>query len=171
MSARLSWPSRAWPAAIVLGAISGAAIPARAQEAVILVRHAEKADESEDADLSDKGKARAEALARLLGRAAVDAIYVTQYKRTRQTVAPLAEALGLQPKQLHSDASEELAQRLRTEHAKDVVLVVGHSGSVPKLIKILGHAEPITIGHDEYDGLYVVVPRAGGAPSVLRLSY
>jgi broad specificity phosphatase PhoE len=138
---------------------------------VILVRHAEKVDESDDPDLSAKGRARAEALARILSRAGVDAIYVTQYKRTAQTAAPLARDRGVQPRVVNADASKELVRRLRADHAKDVVLVVGHSNTVPELIQGLGHPETITIPSDEYDGLYVVVPRADGSPSVLRLGY
>ena len=61
--------------------------------------------------------------------------------------------------------------RIRRRHANDVVLVVGHSNSVPQAIKLLGHPDPIEIGHDEYDSLFVVVPRGAGPPMVLRLRY
>lgn len=161
--------ARAGAIAVVLLAVL-AGRPAEGQEAVIVVRHAEKVDESDDPDLSTKGRARAEALARILGKAGVDAIYVTQYKRTGQTAAPLARALGIQPQSLHSDAVQELVKRLRADHARDVVLVVSHSGSVPRILEQLGHPEPVTIGHHEYDGLYLVVPRKGEPPRVLRLS-
>ena len=94
------WP--ALPAAV--GFCCAAAAPARAQKAVILVRHAEKVDESEDPLLSAAGKARARALARSLRTAGVKAVYVTQYKRTGLTAAPLAAAAGLKPITVHADA-------------------------------------------------------------------
>lgn len=148
-----------------------AAAPVSAQKAVYLVRHAEKVDESEDPLLSAAGSARAEALARTLRSAGVKAIYATQYKRTALTAAPLAKALGLAPAQLHSDASQALVDLIRKDHPDDAVLVVGHTNSVPRAIKLLGVEEPVELAHDEYDALFVVVPRAAGPPTLLRLRY
>ena len=87
-------PGYLWPLAVTF-ALVAAAVPAQAQKAVFLVRHAEKVDESEDPLLSAAGKARARALARSLRTAGVKAIYVTQYKRTGLTAAPLAAAAGI----------------------------------------------------------------------------
>ena len=155
-------------AAALLGA---AAPPLAAQQAVFLVRHAEKVDESDDPPLSSKGDARAEALARHLAGAGVKAIFVTQYRRTGLTAAPLASRLGIAPVRLHSDAIDELVERLRTRHATDVVLYVGHSGSLPKVLKAYGHPEPVEIPDDQYDSLFVLVPRPGSPPTVLRLKF
>src|SRR5205809_7384909 len=64
---------------------------------VILVRHAEKNIEpnNPDPDLSPAGQARAQELVRMLGAAGVNAIYATNFKRTQQTVKPLADKLGV----------------------------------------------------------------------------
>lgn len=163
---------RSWRFLLLLVAI-GIAVPAfaDAQSAVFLVRHAEKFDESDDPPLSPAGKTRAEALARLVRDANIKAIYVTQYQRTVLTATPLATALGLKPVAIHSDAVQELVDRIRRDHPKDAVLLVGHSGSVPKVLKLLGHETPVEIGHEEYDSLFVAVPRAGGRPTVLRLRF
>jgi hypothetical protein len=64
-----------------------------------------------------------------------------------------------------------LIETLRRENAADVVLVVGHSNSVPALLEALGCAEEIKIASDEYDNLLVVVPQKGGKPTLLRLRY
>jgi len=158
---------------LLLATLAGAGIAdaAHAQSAIFMVRHAEKLDESDDPPLSPAGRARAEALAKLVRDAGIKAIYVTQYQRTTLTAAPLAEALGLEPITIHSDASAELIERMRRDHPNDAVLLVGHSGSVPRVLKLLGHAEAIEIGHDEYDSLFIAVPKPGGAPSVLRLRF
>src|SRR5215212_4122138 len=66
-----------------------------AQQAVIVVRHAEKADQSPDTALSAKGRARAKALADLLRGAGVTHIITSEFVRTRDTAAPLAALLGL----------------------------------------------------------------------------
>jgi broad specificity phosphatase PhoE len=152
-------------------AILAAAVPARAQKAILLVRHAEKVDESDDPLLSAAGKARARALARHLRTAGVRAVYVTQYKRTGLTAAPLAASAGLKPVVIHSDARQELVDRMRKDNPNDVVLVVGHSDSVPDVLRLLGHPEPVTIGASEYDNLFVAIPNTGGPPTVLRLRY
>lgn len=163
-------PGQVWAVAAA-AAILAAAAPARAQKAVMAVRHAEKVDESSDPLLSAAGKARARALARHLRTAGIKAIYVTQYKRTGLTAAPLAAAAGLKPIVIHSDARQELVDRIRKDNPNDVVLVVGHSDSVPEVLRLLGHPEPVTIGHAEYDSLFVAIPNEGGPPTVLRLRY
>ena len=162
---------RLWPGVAAAVAILAAAAPARAQKAVLLVRHAEKVDESDDALLSAAGKARARVLARHLRTAGVKAIYVTQYKRTGLTAAPLAAAAGLTPIVVHSDAGQELVDRIRKDNPNDVVLVVGHSDSVPETLGLLGHREPVAIASSEYDNLFLFIPNRGGPPTVLRLRY
>lgn len=86
--------------ALLLAASAG---PARAQKAVYLVRHAEKAEDYEPDDhldgdarwpLSKNGEAQAEALARRLVDAEITAIYVSRHEdgrpiwRTQDTAAP-----------------------------------------------------------------------------------
>jgi phosphohistidine phosphatase SixA len=145
--------------------------PALAQKAIVVVRHAEKVDESADPALSAAGIARAEALARALKRMDIKAVYVTQYQRTRLTADPVLKARGLTPIEIHADKTPELAERMKKEFPNDVVLTVGHSNSVPRLLKILGVTESIEIAHDEYDNLFIVVPAAAGPPALIRLSF
>ena len=64
---------------------------------VILVRHAEKQivpPENKDPDLSAAGLDRANEIQRMFGGAGIAGVYATQYKRTQQTVKPLADKLG-----------------------------------------------------------------------------
>jgi hypothetical protein len=49
------------------------------------------------------------------------------------------------------------------------VLVVGHSNTVPELLKLMGHTVEIVIATGEYDNLFVVLPAT--KPVVLRLRY
>jgi broad specificity phosphatase PhoE len=164
-------PGPFWPALATAVTLLAAAAPARAQKAVLLVRHAEKVDESDDPLLSAVGRARARSLARHLRTAGVKQVYVTQYKRTALTAAPLAAAAGLKPTTIPSNARQELVDRMRRDNPNDVVLVVGHSDSVPEVLRLLGHPEPVTIGPAEYDNLFVAIPNKGGPPTVLRLRY
>ena len=144
---------------------------------IILVRHAEKQAESGDPSLSDDGSARAEALARTLADADVTGLSATPYRRTQQTLEPLAGLKGLeievQPVDLSSPeayASDLVAGLLET-YAGGTVVVAGHSNTVPLLLKSLGVAGPRSIGDDEYDDLFVVQVVTGKAPLLLHLHY
>jgi broad specificity phosphatase PhoE len=152
---------------------------AAAQRAVFVVRHAEKQSEANEpgVPLSTAGRARAERLAALLRNAGVTAIYATDTVRTLETAAPLARALKIEVRKYPAvDAGGKpnlrpLAGRLKAEHARDVVLVVGHSNTMPPLLKALGCAEDITIPAGQYDDVFIVIPRKGGPPVLLRLTY
>ena len=149
------------------------AAPAAAQSSVFLVRHAERADSGmspapgADPDLSEAGKARAESLATVLKDANITAIFTTQYKRTQQTAAPLAKALGITLTIVPSKDTVDLVKQVKA--AKGNVLVVGHSNSVPDVIKGLGISTPVTIPDDEFDSLFIVSREASA--SVLQLHY
>lgn len=150
----------------------GLASTAAAQGTVFLVRHAERADDANagpkmtatDPDLSGQGILRAQALARTLKDAKITGIYTTEYKRTKQTAGPLATALGVQVTEVSSKDLPGLFQKVRT--APGNVLVVGHSNTVPAVIKELGVAEPVSIAETEYDNLFVVT-----RGTLIRLRY
>ena len=154
--------------AVVLITQSAAAY---AQQAVILVRHADKVDQSKDPPLSKAGEARAQRLASLLKDAGIAAIYTSEFQRTNKTAEPLALALKIQPVTVPAADREGLLQRLRAEHRDDVVLIVGHDSSVPALLKALGHPADITIAGNEYDNLFILLPKATGPPAMVRLRY
>ena len=147
--------------------------PAWAQTTVFVVRHAERADQvagataATDPDLSAAGRARAESLAAWLTDAGVTAIFVTPYKRSQQTADPLAKARGLTPVAVGPRDLDALAQKVRA--AGGNVLVVGHSNTVPNLLKALGIETAIEIAETEYDNLFVVT--LGERPAMVRLRY
>jgi len=129
--------------------IAALALPgsAAAQKAVIVIRHAENVGDS----LTENGRARAERLTTALGSADVGAVYSTDSKRTIGTVTPLAEARKV-PVRLYDTAADSngfdarpFVSRLRKDHPNDVVLIVGHTTTIPDLLKALGCPDDITI--------------------------
>src|SRR6266436_5548984 len=128
---------------------------AAAQSTIFIVRHGERADSSNDSDLSEAGRARAEALAKMLKDANITAIYTTEFKRTQQTAAPLAKALGITATTVPAKDTAALIAKLRGSNSN--ALVVGHGNTVPDLIKALGISEPINIAENDYDNLFAVV--------------
>jgi broad specificity phosphatase PhoE len=122
---------------------------------IFVVRHAEKADSvSKDPDLSDAGRARAEAIARVLRDAKITAIFVTEFKRTQETAEPLARALGISPTVVSASSPADLIAQLKK--ASGHVLVVGHGNTIPDLIKGLGLTDPVAIAENDYDNLFIV---------------
>ena len=141
---------------------------AAAQSTIFIVRHAEKAQSGgDDPDLSEAGRARAESLANLLKDAGISAIYTSEVKRTQQTAAPLAKALHLEPSIVPAKDRGALVTKIRSSSGN--VLVVGHSNTIPDLIKALGVAMPINIADNDYDNLFVVVLEE--KPRLIRLHY
>lgn len=145
------------------------------QGVVFLVRHAERADAGmaaakmagADPELSEAGKARAASLATLLKEAKIAAIFTTEYKRTRDTAQPLAAAIGIAAAAVDSKDAATLIDRVKASPGN--VLVVGHSNTVPDIIKALGVAESVAIADDQFDNLFVVI--RGPRPALLRLHY
>jgi broad specificity phosphatase PhoE len=155
--------------------VMGAGVVPSAAQSVILVRHAERADMAAggaptmaaDPNLSREGLARAERLAAMLRSAEIRAIFVTQFRRTQQTAAPLAAALGLTPVVIQADDQAALVAQLRA--VKGHALVVGHSNTVPAVTAALSGTPAVPIADDDFGNLWIV-PTAG-APRVLRLRY
>ena len=146
---------------------------ADAQQVVFLVRHGEQASgANSDAPLTEAGQRRARALATVLKDAGLTAIYVSESQRTMQTAEPLAQALQIEPTRLPRRDIEGLMTRLRTQQAEGRVLIVSHSLTIPHVLNAFGHPEEVVIQREEYDRLFVIVPRPTGPPlvAVLRFS-
>lgn len=137
----------------------------------MIVRHAEKQTEANEPEvpLSEAGKARAERLASLLSDSGVTAIYATATERARKTAEPLARRLRIAV-QTYA-AKDAVAERIRTEHPEGRVLIVGHSNTVPELLTAFGHTAEVKIASNEFDNLFLLVPKKEGPPAVLRLRY
>lgn len=141
---------------------------------IILVRHAEKAAEpAADPPLTDAGQQRARELARVLGSANVSAIYTTTFARTRQTGAPLAEALKLEPVAIQPGPTfpADMAAKLLAGHAGKTVLVVGHSNTTQNVMKALGITDAPKIEETEFDNLFIVTLAEGHTPRMTALRY
>lgn len=134
-----------------------------------LVRHAEK-QTGDDPALTAAGETRADALADLLIDAEIERIHSSDYRRTRDTAAPLAAHLDL-PVELYDPRDlPGLAAQLKAEGGRH--LVVGHSNTTPPLAEALGGdgGDPI-VEATEYDRLYVVTVGPDGTVTSTLLRY
>ena len=146
----------------------------RAATTVILVRHAEKAAApADDPPLTEAGQARAQALMAIAREAGVTAIVTTQFARTRGTAEPAATALKITPDVVRAGGgthAQEVARTVMT-HAGGVVLVVGHSNTVPAIVAALGAPQPPPICDSSYDDLYIVTVPASGPARAIHARY
>ncbi|HEX8746820.1 MAG TPA: phosphoglycerate mutase family protein [Pyrinomonadaceae bacterium] len=176
----------------VLGSLLGQSAAARDTQSnddsfkpttVILVRHAEKAEAPrEDPPLTEAGVARSQKLASLLSGAGIKAIYTSQFLRTKQTVEPLAKQLGIttapitiqskqsNPREVSEESIRRIVDRIM-EHPGDTALVVGHSNSVPDVIRMLGGDTVPVIDERKFDDLFIVTVYARGKAKVVQLKY
>jgi phosphohistidine phosphatase SixA len=140
---------------------------------VIVVRHAEKADDgTRDPPLSAVGQERARLLARLLRDAGVEGVYTSDTRRARETAQPLASALSLVAEEYPGRDVEALIARVLEHRTSQTVLIVGHSNTVPEMISSLTRGRySVVLRDDEYDALFVVTMGEGDLPALLRLRY
>jgi broad specificity phosphatase PhoE len=162
---------------LALVMLTSAAFAADRDTLIVLVRHAEKADDgTRDPALSKAGQARAQALARALAAYDLKAVYVSQFRRTQLTAQPAAEAAGLQAIVRPASAdtmgdADALATVIRSDHQGQSLLVVGHSNTIPALVSALSGAAVEPIADSAYGDLYLVSIGADGSRRLLHTRY
>lgn len=139
----------------------------------ILVRHAEKAnDGTRDPALSAEGAERSEKLAALFSETKVGAVYSTNYKRTRNTLIPIAEARGIEIR-AYEPTGMAAIDKMGEDHKGETIIVSGHSNTIPAIANhLLGRKEFADFDESDYGNILIVAvvdnPRAA---SVTRLRY
>ncbi len=140
---------------------------------VILVRHAEKAfDEGGDPNLTEEGQERAKELARMLESQSVDQIYSTPFKRTMQTVKPLADSKKLEIVEYNPFKLEETIELIKNATGGQTLVFSGHSNTVPVMVnKLLGKESFPMIDESVYDNLFIISFTEFGKGKVTHLKF
>lgn len=136
---------------------------------VYAVRHAEKGT-GDDPPLTEAGTARAERLAAALRDVPLQAVFSTATRRTRSTAEPAAKGHQLEVT-TYAPKAGVLAKTLAG--LSGAVLVVGHSNTIPALLRELG-AELALEELEGNDDLFLLVRAPGSAvsrPLLQRLHY
>lgn len=142
---------------------------------IILVRHAEKIlDQGSDPSLTEVGKIRAASLVQVLQDMPPSVLYASQYKRTQETVQPLADTLHLpitiRPIQGRTeDFASVLWQEIQNEHCGKTIVIAGHSNTNPVLLSTFCHLNAV-INDSDYNQLFVATYK-NGACSLIRAKY
>jgi broad specificity phosphatase PhoE len=124
---------------------------------IILVRHAEKDnDGTSNPGLSATGKNRAMLLAKLLDKTSLDAIYSTNYKRTMDTVEPVAKEKNIKVELYDAFGDDSINNILNSNRGK-TILIVGHSNNIPRIANLLTGTQNFVDWKDQdYDNLLLV---------------
>jgi len=139
-----------------------------AQPVAVIVRHAEKATNGgNNPDLSSAGRARADALARMLKDSAITAIFTTEFRRTQETAAPTAISIHVTPTVIAAKDTTALITKLHQLNGN--ALVVAHGDTIPNIVKALGINTSINIPDGDYSELLIVT--LGDKPQLFRLRY
>jgi len=139
---------------------------------IFLVRHAEKVkDGSDDPVLTPEGKARADELMYILKHVRLDVIYSTPYKRTKQTVLPTAEDKNLKI-QNYKPGERGFLEKIINSHPGGVVLIVGHSNTIPVLANELAGSKKFNNLNDTtYDNLFIAHVYPDGQSNIIRMRF
>ncbi|WP_261591284.1 SixA phosphatase family protein [Pseudoalteromonas holothuriae] len=135
-------------------------------EHIILFRHAEKAT-GPDPQLLDMGKRRADHLVTMLSKQPIKQLFSTDYKRTQQTIAPLAKHLNLVVHSYDPRDLKAFAQQLK--QLEGSIVVAGHSNTTPELVQLLSN-HTVSINEDEFNKVFVVSFSTPTNAQVLTLS-
>lgn len=152
----------------LLALVACATAHAPAPPAIYVMRHLNTPAGERDPDLLPEGRRTASLLAGWFERerARPVAIYVSDYKRTRQTAAPLAARLGLTP--ILYDPADTPGLIARVRAARGPVLIVGHSNTVPDIVAGLGGTRPAPLVHEDFGDIWRVGPN--GVTQRLRIA-
>ncbi|MFT6947109.1 MAG: 2,3-bisphosphoglycerate-dependent phosphoglycerate mutase [Vicingaceae bacterium] len=138
----------------------------------IVLRHAEKQSTGANPTLSAAGKIRANKLRDLLVNVSLDAIYSTDYNRTKQTVQPTAAAKMLAVSLYNPSSLNPLVDLVLNTFHDGTILVVGHSNTTPSFLNVLtGTKFYSNILESEYDNLYIVTVFQKGRVEVVHFRY
>lgn len=175
---------RLWTSAVLVALLTTALLPGFPAEEpqqptlVFFVRHAEKArDDPKDPNLNEAGRQRAQDLAQLLSVAGVTHLFSSEFRRTQQTLAPLAQQQKLEVQVISAEDPDKQKGALLQLPSGSVAVVAGHSNTVPALVQSVGGSLDgllqdeqygAMLHHGEYDRLFLVILSAG-APGVRTL--
>lgn len=135
---------------------------------IVLLRHAEKDTSAAgssmmkaDPPLSKEGEQRAARLPEVLKEYIPDAIYSTNYIRTKSTVVPLSKKFNKEVQLYDPGNLPVLAEQLLQMPGKTII-VAGHSNTTPALVNLLIKEKKYpNLDESVYNQLWVVTIKDG----------
>jgi len=134
---------------------------------IYIVRHGEKMSVPANADrktasdpaLSKEGEERAVELARMMKDKGIRYVFSTDYKRTKGTLTPLSEALGI-PIEVYPAAPDSLAwlQAKIERLPRGNVIIAGHSNTIDDIANRFAGKKVVAgdLPETTFDNLYII---------------
>ena len=150
-------PNRRIVLAALLALAAGCATSqASSPPSLYVMRHLHTPEGERDPDLTAEGQRVAALVPAWFGRTRIQAIYVSDYRRTRQTAAPIAARFGLTP--IVYDPRDTPALVARVRAGPQPALIVGHSNTVPDIVAQLGGTRPGPLVHEDFGDIWRIGP-------------
>jgi len=124
-----------------------------APDQILLLRHAEK-QAGKDPSLTDRGKQRAIWLADFLSEYQPNKLFTTDYKRTKETLAPLAKKQQITVVIYNPRELSAFAEKLKKLNG--TIVVAGHSNTTPKLAGLLTGKKYKQFDEKEFDSYFEI---------------
>lgn len=133
-----------------------ATTPETPAPAFYVMRHLNTPAGERDPDLLPEGQRLAALVPARLAAHPPRAVFVTDFRRTRQTAAAVAARWGLTPIVYDPRDAAALVRQVRA--APGPVLIVGHSNTVPDIVQQLGGTRPADLSHPDFGDLWIIAP-------------
>jgi 2,3-bisphosphoglycerate-dependent phosphoglycerate mutase len=143
------------------------------QQTFYIVRHAEKADDSNDPQLSQLGIERAVDLEKYLAGKKLDTVFTSTFKRTMLTglTVSLPRAIPqLVINQQDPQILNAFIDRMKKITGDKGILIVGHTNTLPAIIFGLCGQNITPIAENDYDNIYIITINNGNK-TLQQLNY
>ncbi len=134
-----------------------------------IVHHAEKStNHPTNPDLSTEGQKRALDLAAHLRKHNINAVFISNFKRTQQTAQPTANKNNLQPIIYDPSNLNLLVENIKAKQSGKNILIIGHSNTLLETVEALGAKKPVDkLTDDDYDFIFLVKLQTG-KPAIIK---
>jgi DNA-binding winged helix-turn-helix (wHTH) protein/broad specificity phosphatase PhoE len=131
---------------------------------IFILRHTEKADDSENPDLSAKGIERAKYWKKVLQHTEIDHVYTTDFKRNIETALLISDNNSVKP-ELYYPMSFDVQKFLKLIKG-ETVLIIGHSNTIPDMVnRLINENKYPPMSHKNYNILYLITINENGDSS------
>jgi broad specificity phosphatase PhoE len=107
----------------------------------------------------------------VLKDAHVTALFASEFKRTQETLVPLAKATGVVPMLVSAGKMDDLVEMLRALPAGSRAVVSSHSNLVHLIVERLSGQQVPPLTDQDYDRLVVVTVTGNGKGQAVVLRY
>lgn len=141
-------------AAVLALSSTGMAMAGPESAPVYVMRHLDTPEGERDPDLTERGQKGAWALTRWFQGKPLLVIYVSNFRRTRQTVEMLNGERQIRLRLYDPADTPGLVARVKAEAGP--VLIVGHSNTVPDIVEQLGGERPAALSHPDFGDVWTI---------------